>query len=125
MRRARVEQVHRGEIELAKAGGDHARGVLGMKGGGEVGGCGGGGGVGGGRGVGRGREGMGGWFVWYLSQLVGSRAVGKAIGELGEKKIARLRLLIGPEGGWTGEEIASFEKAGLTGVRIATTILRV
>ena len=36
-----------------------------------------------------------------------------------------LTLLIGPEGGWTEEEMQSFNDAGLTGVSIARTILRV
>jgi 16S rRNA (uracil1498-N3)-methyltransferase len=34
-------------------------------------------------------------------------------------------LFIGPEGGWTDEEIAAFEQAGLTGVKLTATILRV
>src|SRR5262249_28805891 len=35
------------------------------------------------------------------------------------------RFLIGPEGGWTDEEIESFKIAGLTGIKLTATILRV
>ncbi|HEV8290631.1 MAG TPA: RsmE family RNA methyltransferase, partial [Tepidisphaeraceae bacterium] len=34
-------------------------------------------------------------------------------------------LLIGPEGGWTDKEMAMFREAGLTGVRMGGTILRI
>ena len=37
----------------------------------------------------------------------------------------QLTLLIGPEGGWTDEEVARMRAAGLTGVRLTATILRV
>jgi 16S rRNA (uracil1498-N3)-methyltransferase len=36
-----------------------------------------------------------------------------------------LVLFIGPEGGWTDEELARFTSAGLTGVKLTATILRV
>ncbi|MGA3065707.1 MAG: RsmE family RNA methyltransferase [Tepidisphaeraceae bacterium] len=36
-----------------------------------------------------------------------------------------LMMLIGPEGGWTDEEIAHFAAAGLIGVRLTRTILRI
>jgi 16S rRNA (uracil1498-N3)-methyltransferase len=35
-----------------------------------------------------------------------------------------LLLLVGPEGGWTAEEIALFNEHGLTGVKLTETILR-
>ena len=38
---------------------------------------------------------------------------------------SQLTLLIGPEGGWTDEEVARMRAAGLTGVRLTATILRV
>jgi 16S rRNA (uracil1498-N3)-methyltransferase len=38
---------------------------------------------------------------------------------------SRVTLLIGPEGGWTDEEVARMRAAGLTGVRLTATILRV
>jgi 16S rRNA (uracil1498-N3)-methyltransferase len=46
-----------------------------------------------------------------------------------QSEVAELRsqvtLLIGPEGGWTDEEVARMRAAGLTGVRLTATILRV
>ena len=38
---------------------------------------------------------------------------------------ASLHLFIGPEGGWTDAEISAFNSAGLTGVVMGGTILRV
>jgi 16S rRNA (uracil1498-N3)-methyltransferase len=38
---------------------------------------------------------------------------------------ASLVLFIGPEGGWTDEEMEAMEKAGLTGAQLTATILRV
>lgn len=63
--------------------------------------------------------------AWYLSMAVGARPVAEVIGELDVKKIDQLTVLIGPEGGWTAEEMEAFNHAGLTGVSIARTILRV
>jgi 16S rRNA (uracil1498-N3)-methyltransferase len=37
----------------------------------------------------------------------------------------RLMLLVGPEGGWTAEEIVAFAQHQITGVRLTETILRV
>jgi 16S rRNA (uracil1498-N3)-methyltransferase len=37
----------------------------------------------------------------------------------------RIALLVGPEGGWTDEEVARMRAVGLTGVRLTATILRV
>ncbi len=36
-----------------------------------------------------------------------------------------IALFIGPEGGWTDDEMARFNQAGLTGVKLTATILRV
>jgi len=36
-----------------------------------------------------------------------------------------LTLLIGPEGGWTGQEVLAFEAAGAIGMRLTQTVLRV
>jgi 16S rRNA (uracil1498-N3)-methyltransferase len=58
---------------------------------------------------------------WYLS--LHDRA--KAIRDVIDVKDKCLTLLVGPEGGWTEEEIAMFDGAGLTGVRMGATILRV
>ena len=36
-----------------------------------------------------------------------------------------VRAFIGPEGGWTDEEVAAFASAGATGVKLTSTVLRV
>ena len=59
---------------------------------------------------------------WYLSP--DPRAV-PIVQPLAELKVPELRLFIGPEGGWTDEERAAFETAGLTPVRLTDTILRI
>jgi 16S rRNA (uracil1498-N3)-methyltransferase len=61
--------------------------------------------------------------AWFLSTAPGALPLAAAIENLGGA--AELTLLIGPEGGWTAEETAAFEKAGLTGVSLGATILRV
>jgi 16S rRNA (uracil1498-N3)-methyltransferase len=58
---------------------------------------------------------------WYLSV----REDAKAMIQMLTSVPPRLTLLIGPEGGWTDEEIAGFEAAGVIGVRLTHTILRV
>jgi 16S rRNA (uracil1498-N3)-methyltransferase len=63
--------------------------------------------------------------AWYLSTAAGAQPIAKVIRGVDVKKINPLTLLIGPEGGWTDEEMAMFAQAGLTPVSIATTILRV
>jgi len=62
---------------------------------------------------------------WYLSLDAGARNMREVVAEVTGEKIKRLTLLIGPEGGWTQKEIAMFDEAGLTGVRMGGTILRV
>ena len=42
-----------------------------------------------------------------------------------EKQIKALTWLIGPEGGWSDEVVRLFDRAGLTGVRMGASILRV
>jgi 16S rRNA (uracil1498-N3)-methyltransferase len=37
----------------------------------------------------------------------------------------RITLLIGPEGGWSANELKRFREAGLTGVKLTATILRI
>jgi 16S rRNA (uracil1498-N3)-methyltransferase len=39
--------------------------------------------------------------------------------------IRHLVLLIGPEGGWTDDELAMFRQRGLTGARLTASILRI
>jgi 16S rRNA (uracil1498-N3)-methyltransferase len=59
---------------------------------------------------------------WYLSLHDGAKAIRDVVADV---KGTSLTLLIGPEGGWTEEEIRMFDKAGLTGVRMGGSILRV
>ena len=63
---------------------------------------------------------------WYLSLNESARAMRDVVMEVArEKAIARLTLLIGPEGGWTAEEIGMFDGAGLTAVGMGASILRI
>ncbi len=64
---------------------------------------------------------------WYFSTRADAQPVAKAVEAVVQErpKSMQITLLIGPEGGWTDEEIALFDGAGLTGVRMGTTILRV
>jgi len=63
---------------------------------------------------------------WYLSLDERARKIGDVVSEVvQEKQIKALTLLIGPEGGWTDDELRLFDRAGLTGVRMGASILRV
>jgi 16S rRNA (uracil1498-N3)-methyltransferase len=59
---------------------------------------------------------------WYLSTEAKTQPIGSmlALNLSGE-----LRLFIGPEGGWTDAERTAFAAAGLTGVGLTDTILRI
>ncbi len=59
---------------------------------------------------------------WYLSTAPDAMTLD---GFIGSASARRLILFIGPEGGWTNEEIASFESAGVRALSLTTTILRV
>jgi len=59
---------------------------------------------------------------WYLSTNDDAASIGEM---LGQKREQELRLFIGPEGGWTDAERTAFDAAGLTGVRLTDTILRI
>ena len=59
---------------------------------------------------------------WYLSLHDGAKPMRDVLADVRGKS---LTLLIGPEGGWTEEEIGMFDEAGLTGVRMGGSILRV
>src|SRR5690348_6203107 len=61
-----------------------------------------------------------GWF--FSTEVEGATRVGEAIQSLTSNEIT---LLIGPEGGWTSQEIAAMRKGNLTPVRLTATILRV
>jgi 16S rRNA (uracil1498-N3)-methyltransferase len=63
---------------------------------------------------------------WYLSLDDQARRMSDVVSEVvREKQFNAMILLIGPEGGWTDEEIRLFDNAGLTGVRMGASILRV
>ena len=62
---------------------------------------------------------------WYLSTGARGVSVEEAAGRLGGMATEQLNLLIGPEGGWTEQEERELSEAGLTGVSLGRTILRV
>jgi 16S rRNA (uracil1498-N3)-methyltransferase len=63
---------------------------------------------------------------WYLSLDDRALNISDMVRSfVGNQTGSKLALLIGPEGGWTNGEIAMFNDAGLTGVRMGGTILRV
>ena len=59
---------------------------------------------------------------WYLSTADDALPIGEAIVR---GPVDRLSLFIGPEGGWSESEISELNDAGLTGVKLTATILRV
>jgi 16S rRNA (uracil1498-N3)-methyltransferase len=61
---------------------------------------------------------------WYFSTAVDARPIDDVATSV-VKKARSIVCLIGPEGGWTNEEIADFAAAGLTAVRLTDTVLRV
>jgi 16S rRNA (uracil1498-N3)-methyltransferase len=64
-----------------------------------------------------------GWFLaTEMAAETGTVPIWDVIRDVGAKE---LRLFIGPEGGWTDGERAAFTVAGLTGVRLTDTILRI
>ena len=65
-------------------------------------------------------QGKGQW--WYLSTKEDAMPIARACSET---SFDQLFLLIGPEGGWTDEELSHFASSGLTGVKLTATILRV
>lgn len=60
--------------------------------------------------------------AYYLSTSTGAKAIWEA---LSVAKEFELTLLIGPEGGWTDAETLLFADAGIGGLRLTDTILRV
>lgn len=61
--------------------------------------------------------------AWYLSMTDGSLPAAAAVERA--PGVDELTLLIGPEGGWSEDELRRFEGAGLTPVSLGPTILRV
>ncbi len=61
--------------------------------------------------------------AWVLATEIPGLSIRQALSQA--VGIGHLTLLIGPEGGWTPEELAACAKAGLITVRLGETILRV
>lgn len=62
--------------------------------------------------------------AWVLTtELPGAMSIGDAASNL--KSICSLSMFIGPEGGWTNEELAAFADAGVRAVRLGASILRI
>ncbi len=59
---------------------------------------------------------------WHLATATGATSV---LDLVAQRTPPALTAFIGPEGGWTDEEIAEFEAAGALGVKLTATILRV
>jgi len=68
-----------------------------------------------------------GGVMWYLSTAAGVQSIAQAVARVqrDQADMPRMTLFIGPEGGWAPEEIALFERSGLTAVALTATILRV
>ena len=60
---------------------------------------------------------------WFLATEVPGTPIAQAVAAA--RGTAMLTLFVGPEGGWTEAEIAAFELAGLTAVRLGPTLLRI
>jgi 16S rRNA (uracil1498-N3)-methyltransferase len=62
---------------------------------------------------------------WHLSLAGDAMGIAEAIRQLDEGPARPLHLFVGPEGGWNDGEIAAFTDAGMLGVRLTATVLRV
>jgi 16S rRNA (uracil1498-N3)-methyltransferase len=62
--------------------------------------------------------------AWYLSTQASATAIRAELLE-SLKSLESITLFIGPEGGWTDEEIRRFDAAGFTAVALTATVLRV
>ena len=65
----------------------------------------------------------GGHAGWYLSTAADALPVDEAAARATGG--ARITAFIGPEGGWTDDELSRFAAAALTPVRLTSTVLRV
>jgi 16S rRNA (uracil1498-N3)-methyltransferase len=61
--------------------------------------------------------------LWFLSLHAGARSIVQVLQE--EKLPLRLTLMVGPEGGWTADEIGIFEETGAKAVALTSTVLRI
>ena len=59
---------------------------------------------------------------WHLSTAAAATRVLDLVGPVPPRA---LTAFVGPEGGWTDEELAQFESAGATAVKLTPTVLRV
>jgi 16S rRNA (uracil1498-N3)-methyltransferase len=64
-------------------------------------------------------------LAWYLATEPGVNPIGIAEAIAGAAAAAELLAFVGPEGGWTDDELAQFAAAGARAVRLTNTILRV
>ena len=63
---------------------------------------------------------------WVLSTTADATPVAELVrAATSGSERASLAMFVGPEGGWTTEELAQFTAAGFTGARLTTTILRI
>jgi len=62
---------------------------------------------------------------WVLSTAGDAVPMGQAVLDFPSKRQRQLTIFIGPEGGWTGDELRLFSQSALTPVRLTATILRV
>ncbi len=62
---------------------------------------------------------------WFFSTAPGALPAEEAVGRALHERPANLALFVGPEGGWTDAEVASFTASGLTPVSLGATILRI
>jgi 16S rRNA (uracil1498-N3)-methyltransferase len=63
--------------------------------------------------------------TFFLSTETDAEPILRATATLASQQRRKLRLLIGPEGGWTDDEIQRFAKAGMTGLKLTSTVLRI
>jgi 16S rRNA (uracil1498-N3)-methyltransferase len=105
----RIEELTPLEVAVAQVGGGRVQGS----------------GFGGqeGRIAGERRAGDSGSVGWFFATEIAGIPIAEAIAAA--RGARALTLFIGPEGGWTVEEIAAFERAGLTAVKLTSTVLRV
>jgi 16S rRNA (uracil1498-N3)-methyltransferase len=61
--------------------------------------------------------------LWYLSLHVGARSIVQLLRD--EALPTQLTLMVGPEGGWTEEEMGIFEETGVQAVALTSTVLRI
>lgn len=63
--------------------------------------------------------------AWCLSTEAGSVTISTAVESILASRPTTLTLLIGPEGGWTPDELTAFAKANVQAVRMTASVLRI